>query len=170
MQLWIRIALNENREFTEITFAEGEDPEIYHSPTRHNIVLEILRAMPNLTSLDIDVPTTNDFDPPPIADLIDDIVTRGDKLTSLFLTSDEQITRLAPARLCAILQKLPKLVNLELDGVDTDNFEGEGPHLRDVIASLEHLSFLELGDALCVDDTWAEMEFKGSIKTISLDE
>jgi hypothetical protein len=133
--------------------------------------MKILSALPNLIKIDIDLPSAvalATFTPVPAIRIQDDIVARGSRLQRLSLTADSYESNMPTSQLCSILQELPKLEMLELSGVDRQF--SDGPQLRDVIAGMQHLQYLELCEAQCVTDDWADVEWKGGLKSLSLDE
>lgn len=167
-ELWFRISLNENQEFISISWSEGDDPDAFQPQRRYELALELLHALPNLSKIDIDLPTTTAFLPPPTELIIDCIAERGEQLTRLCLTGDPFDQRLFTSNVAPLLLQLPNLELLELSGVDTQS--SHGPSLLRTIADMEHLKYLDLDDALCVNDEWAAAPWKCGLRGLALDE
>ena len=167
-ELWFRISLNENQEFISISWSEGDDPDAFQPQRRYELALELLHALPNLSKIDIDLPTTTAFLPPPAELVIDCIAERGKQLTRLCLTGDPFDQRLLTSSIAPLLLQLPNLELLELSGVDTQS--SHGPSLLRTIADMEHLKYLDLDDALCVNDEWAATPWKCGLRGLALDE
>lgn len=168
-QIWCRITANENEEFIDITPEQREDPDEYLPDRRYELIMKILEGLPNLTKIDTDLPSAAAlaiFDEPPEWRIQDNIISRGSKLRRLCLTADSYDTSLTPYVLIPILRALPKLELLELSGVD----RADGPELRDIVTGMEDLQYLEMCEALCVTDDWADVPWKGSLKALMLEE
>lgn len=101
-------------------------------------------------------------------DLFDDLRERGPKLSGLHLAADTMTCRFTARQLCPLLASLTNLVELEISGVDQQS-AGE-PSLRDAIASLSKLEVLDIADAHCVQNNWAEANWQCKLKAIELDE
>ena len=133
--------------------------------------MKILSSLPNLIKIDIDLPSAvaiGMFENRPSIRIQDNLIARGSTLQRLSLTADSYESTMTTDLLCSILRELPKLEMLELSGVDRQ--DAIGPQLRDIIAGLEKLQYLELCEALCVTDDWADADWKSGLKSLTLDE
>lgn len=164
-QFWVRFTPNENSEFLHITDEEMDDEELYNEDIRFDLALQIIRKLPNLETIDIDYTRMSNRR---VDDLFDEITKRGEILKGLHLTADVIEERLSTSRLHSVLRCLPKLIHLELSGVDRQS--SDSPSLRDTIASLEDLKYLDISDMQCLQDDWAEADWKCKLRAIELDE
>lgn len=169
LQLWIRISAGENAEFFNLGDEEASDPNLYQPERRFELTLEILRALPNLVSIDVDYTW---LDPESgcgqMNDLFDNIRDRGVKILGLHLAADTMSCRFTSTQLCPLLQALTKLESLEISGIDQQSTAE--PLLQDTIATLPNLQVLDLADAHCVQDSWAQADWQCNLKALDLDE
>ena len=145
--------------------ASTEDPDLFEPERRFELAMSILKQLPNLTSIDIDITLLVENR---IEDLYEHIMSRGSSLKGLHLDSDTMQIRLTTMQLYKIIKALPELEHVEITGIDHQN-RGE-PALKDALASLEKLECLDLGDAHCLTDDWAEADWQCQLKAIDFDE
>lgn len=165
IKLWIRVSPNENEEFHEMDDAATHDEDLFEPERRFELAMRILESLPNLTSIDIDITLLLDHR---IEDLFEHIKSRGSSLTGLHLAADVMQIRLSPTQLSTIIKALPELVQIDITGIDQQT-RGE-PSFRDALANLTKLECLDLGDAHCVQDDWAEADWQCQLQAIDLDE
>ena len=168
-KFWIRISLHENQEFMTISWDEAEDPEEFQPKARYELAVELLSHLPNLISIDVDLDSSSWF-PQVFLDrtIESDISGRGEFLTCLSLTSDTYNSRMSTRTVAELLLKLPKLQQLELCSVEVQS--SDGLVLKEVIAAMEHLDYLDLDDSQCLVDDWARADWQSGLKTLALDE
>ena len=152
-----------------ISWQDADDPEEFQPQERYVLALELLGNLPNLQSIDIDLPSSRSFTlNSPNRTLESDIANRGHCLTGLTLTNDTADEPLCPGVIASLLQQLPKIQQLELCGVARQS--SDGPVLRDVIAAIENLYCLDFDDTMCLVDDWANADWKCDLVHLALDE
>jgi hypothetical protein len=141
------------------------DEERFEPEWRFHLSLGILQGLKNLETIDIDVTSLRNNR---MEDMLDEIRLRGSSLKGLHLTADVMQTCLLTSQIGPLLESLPNLVHLELTGIDRQS--SDGPLLRDVIAGLEHLKCLDIADAHCLVDDWAQADWKCKLTSLDIDE
>lgn len=165
IQFWARISTNENSEFFPVGASAAEDPALFEPEKRFQVTMEILRNLPNLVSIDIDITILLQGR---TEELLNNIKSRGSTLQGLHLTADAMSLRFTSTQLCPVLEALPNIKHLEITGIDRDS--EDAPSLRDTIAKMSQLTCLDLADAHCVQDDWAQADWQCQLRAIDLDE
>lgn len=158
----------------------------WRSPTERNyrpdLLLEILQACPRLTHLDIEVDTREQKLRPKAGSpwshhrcLIErfiEPISQMASLTHLCLSSlYVDLPRFSEKFIVSILSNLPHLQSFACSGITSSVSKKSTDHQSPVgllLASLPHLTQLELREAQCFDATWTRLDWSGSLKELSL--
>lgn len=148
-----------------------ENKPLEYDPTdRAEAIFSILRLCPNVVEIDMDmyVPAANS----PTAQLAEYVRNNLEGLTDLALTAtgEHSFARLPENEVVEMISKKPKLVGFTADGVErvaAGVFQNAlGRHL----SQLPRLTRLDFTEANCVDDEWADLDWKAGIELLALDE
>ncbi|MBW0528874.1 hypothetical protein O181_068589 [Austropuccinia psidii MF-1] len=183
--LWWRVSHAELEEFEQAFDQKSEAnlKEDWDEEERSRLLFQILKSCSKISNLDIDlrpasIDNDGNFIPPTKHDPMFKFLTpisQLTSLTSLALTAPSDGDSFNENFLAYLIKDLTNLQSFTCSSIDASSSSSsfkETCHspLALRLASLTRLDHLDLDDARCFNCSWAKIEWRGSLKTIALDD